>query len=182
MKIDNSVFDPNIQKEQPFAKANYGASFAEVAKAKVDAFDKAQKVGQSGYDKEEVTGKSAIEELQQKMENESMSAGERKNQMAVLSNTLSPEDYRKLQEEGFSIHETDGKTIVTVTDKIKAQLAKAGVDVSAMGDSLTREQLEAIGGSVAAANQLEREFAQADLPDSQENMAEGLEALNQAKS
>lgn len=181
MKIDNSVFDPNIQKEQPFAKANYGASFAEVAKAKVDAFDKAQKVGQSGYDKEEVTGKSAIEELQQKMENESMSAGERKNQMAVLSNTLSPEDYRKLQEEGFSIHETDGKTIVTVTDKIKAQLAKAGVDVSAMGDSLTREQLEAIGGSVAAANQLEREFAQADLPDSQENMAEGLEALNQAK-
>ena len=107
MKIDNSVFDPNIQKEQPFAKANYGASFAEVAKAKVDAFDKAQKVGQSGYDKEEVTGKSAIEELQQKMENESMSAGERKNQMAVLSNTLSPEDYRKLQEEGFSIHETD---------------------------------------------------------------------------
>lgn len=181
MKIDNSVFDPNIQKEQPFAKANYGASFAEVAKAKVDAFDKAQKVGQSGYDKEEVTGKSAIEELQQKMENESMSAGERKNQMAVLSNTLSPEDYRKLQEEGFSIHETDGKTIVTVTDKIKARLAKAGVDVSAMGDSLTREQLEAIGGSVAAANQLEREFAQADLPDSQENMAEGLEALNQAK-
>lgn len=181
MKIDNSVFDPNIQKEQPFAKANYGASFAEVAKAKVDAFDKAQKVGQSGYDKEEVTGKSAIEDLQQKMENESMSAGERKNQMAVLSNTLSPEDYRKLQEEGFSIHETDGKTIVTVTDKIKAQLAKAGVDVSAMGDSLTREQLEAIGGSVAAANQLEREFAQADLPDSQENMAEGLEALNQAK-
>lgn len=181
MKIDNSVFDPNIQKEQPFAKANYGASFAEVAKAKVDAFDKAQKVGQSGYDKEKVTGKSAIEELQQKMENESMSAGERKNQMAVLSNTLSPEDYRKLQEEGFSIHETDGKTIVTVTDKIKAQLAKAGVDVSAMGDSLTREQLVAIGGSVAAANQLEREFAQADLPDSQENMAEGLEALNQAK-
>lgn len=181
MKIDNSVFDPNIQKEQPFAKANYGAPFAEVAKAKVDAFDKAQKVGQSGYDKEKVTGKSAIEELQQKMENESMSAGERKNQMAVLSNTLSPEDYRKLQEEGFSIHETDGKTIVTVTDKIKAQLAKAGVDVSAMGDSLTREQLEAIGGSVAAANQLEREFAQADLPDSQENMAEGLEALNQAK-
>ena len=181
MKIDNSVFDPNIQKEQPFAKANYGASFAEVAKAKVDAFDKAQKVGQSGYDKEKVTGKSAIEELQQKMENESMSAGERKNQMAVLSNTLSPEDYRKLQEEGFSIHETDGKTIVTVTDKIKARLAKAGVDVSAMGDSLTREQLEAIGGSVAAANQLEREFAQADLPDSQENMAEGLEALNQAK-
>ena len=41
MKIDNSVFDPNIQKEQPFAKANYGASFAEVAKAKVDEIGRA---------------------------------------------------------------------------------------------------------------------------------------------
>lgn len=181
MKIDNSIFDPNIQKDQPFAKASVAASFSEVAKTKVDAYDKARKVGQSGYDKEEVTGMSAIEEFQQKVESEGATAGDRKKQMAVLSNTLSPEDYKKLKEEGFSIHETEGQTIVTVTDKIKTQLAKAGVDVSAMGDSLSKEQLEAIGGSVAAANQLERAFAQADLPDSKENMTDGLEALNQAK-
>lgn len=181
MKIDNSIFDPNIQKDQPFAKASVTTSFSEVAKTKVDAYDKAHKAGQSGYDREELTGTSAIEEFQQKVESEGATAADRKKQMAVLSNTLSPEDYKKLKEEGFSIHETDGKTIVTVTDKIKTQLAKAGVDVSAMGDSLSKEQLEAIGGSVAAANQLEKAFAQADLPDSKENMTEGLEALNQAK-
>lgn len=181
MKIENSVYDQAIQKDNPFAKASVTTSFTEVAKSKVDAYDKAQKVGQSGYDKDELTGKSAIEEFQQKVESVGETAGDRKIQMAVLSNTLSPEDYRKMQEEGFSIHETDGKTIVTVTDKIKAQLAKAGVDISAMGDSLSKEQLEAIGGSVAAANQLEQALAKADLPASQENMTEGLEALNQAK-
>lgn len=181
MKIENSVFDPTIQKDQPFAKASVTTSFSEVAKSKADAYDKAQKVGQSGYEKEDITGKSAIEEFQQKVESESETAGDRKTQMAVLSNTLSPEDYKKMQEEGFSIHETDGNTIVTVTDKIKAQLAKAGVDVSAMGDSLTKEQLEAIGGSLAAAKELERALAEADLPASQENMTEGLKAINQAK-
>lgn len=181
MKIENSVFDPTIQKEQPFAKASVTTSFSEVAKSKADAYDKAQKVGQSGYEKEDITGKSAMEEFQQKVESESETAGDRKTQMAVLSNTLSPEDYKKMQEEGFSIHETDGDTIVTVTDKIKAQLAKAGVDVSAMGDSLTKEQLEAIGGSLAAAKELERALAEADLPASQENMTEGLKAINQAK-
>lgn len=181
MKIENSVFDPTIQKDQPFAKASVTTSFSEVAKSKADAYDKAQKVGQSGYEKEDITGKSAMEEFQQKVESESETAGDRKTQMAVLSNTLSPEDYKKMQEEGFSIHETDGNTIVTVTDKIKAQLAKAGVDVSAMGDSLTKEQLEAIGGSLAAAKELERALAEADLPASQENMTEGLKAINQAK-
>ena len=181
MKIENSVFDQAIQKDNPFAKASVTTSFTEVAKSKVDVYDKAQKVGQSGYDKDEITGNGAIEEFQQKVESKGETAKDRKIQMAVLSNTLSPEDYRKMQEEGFSIHETDGKTIVTVTDKIKAQLAKAGVDISAMGDSLSKEQLEAIGGSVAAANQLAQALAKADLPDSRENMTEGLEALNQAK-
>lgn len=44
-------------------------------------------------------------------------------------------------------------TIVTETDKIKAQLAKAGVDISFFGDDLTMEQLEAITGSVELATQ-----------------------------
>jgi len=180
MKIENSVFDPNIQKDQPFAKASVQTSFAETVKTKADAFHKAERMGQSGYEKEDVTGHSAIEEFQEKMENTALTAKERKDQMAVLSNTLSAEDYRKMQEEGFSIYETDGKVIVTVTDKIKAQLAKAGVDVSVMGDSLSKEQIEAISGSVAAANQLEQAFAKLDLPATKENMTEGLEALNQA--
>ena len=50
-----------------------------------------------------------------------LDAEERKNQMAVLSNTTSPEDYAKMQEDGFSLDDTTTNTIVTETDKIKAQ-------------------------------------------------------------
>ena len=179
MKIEkNSLLDQQIQNEQPFAKAKVTTSFSEVKKAKTDALDKSVRVGQTGYDKEDLK-KNAVEEFQEKMSGQ-MSAADRKNQMAVLSNTLTPEDYKKAQEDGFELHSTDSGTIVTVTDKIKAQLAKAGVDVSNMGGSLTKEQLEEIGGSLAAANRLEKYFQASDVPPTEENMTEGMEALGQA--
>ena len=71
--------------------------------------------------------KSLAEEVE---EETSLDATSRKNQMAVLSHTTSEEDYAKMQEEGFSLTATNGNTIVTVTDKIKAQIAKAGGDIS----------------------------------------------------
>ena len=149
MKIENNaLFDQAVSNDQPFAKAKAVTSFSEVAKTKVDELGKSVSIGQTGYGKDELTGKGAIEELEEKMGGQ-MDATFRKNQMAVLSNTMTPEDYKKAQEEGFSIHSTSSGTIVTVTDKIKAQLAKAGVDVSNMGGSLTKEQLEEIGGSLA---------------------------------
>ena len=67
--------------------------------------------------------KTVIDEIEQ---SGSMDAGERKAQMAVLAETTSPEDYEKMQEDGFSLDDTTSNKIVTVTDKIKAQLAKAG--------------------------------------------------------
>ena len=82
----------------------------------------------------------------------------RKDQMVVLSNTVSPEDYEKIQEDGFSISESTGKTIVTETDQIKAALAKAGVDISIYGDDLSREQLEEIAGSEAVAIQIKKSW------------------------
>jgi hypothetical protein len=157
-----------------------------VKKAKTDALDKSVRVGQTGYDKEDLK-KNAVEEFQEKMSGQ-MSAADRKNQMAVLSNTLTPEDYKKAQEDGLYV--TIGEDIdraymdeikkLTVTDKIKAQLANAGVDVSNMGGSLTKEQLEEIGGSLAAANRLEKYFQASDVPPTEENMTEGMEALGQA--
>lgn len=180
MKVENgSVLDQIIQKDKPFFNAKASVSFTETAKTKLDALDKSVRTGQSGYEKNDLTERSAIEEFQEKMGNQ-MDAADRKNQMALLSNTMTPEDYKKAQEEGFSIHNTGSETIVTVTDKIKAQLAKAGVDVSNMGGSLTKEQIEEISGSLAAANQLERSFAEADLPSTEENMTEGLKAFEQA--
>ena len=111
-----------------------------------------------------------------------LDAEERKNQMAVLSNTTSPEDYAKMQEDGFSLDDTTTNTIVTETDKIKAQLAKAGVDISFFGDDLDYEQMAAITGSEALARQLAQAMKEADLPCTEENVRGVMEALSLAQT
>lgn len=121
--------------------------------------------------------KTLAEEIEQ---SSSLDATERKNQMAVLSNTTSPEDYAKMQEEGFSLDATTSNTIVTETDKIKAQLAKAGVDISIFGDELDLEQLEAITGSTALAAQIAQALKETDLPYTEENIKDTVEALSLA--
>ncbi len=181
MKIENSaLFDQAVQNEKPFAKAKAITSFAHTAAVKADELGKSVRVGQTGYGKDEVSGRSAREEFEEKVSSQ-MDARDKKNQKAVLSNTMTPEDYQKAQEEGFSIDSSDVKTMVTAIDKIKVQLAKAGVDVSAMGSAPTREQLEAIGGSVTAVNQLIQCFEAADLPETEDNLSEGLKAYQQAE-
>ena len=72
-------------------------------------------------------------------EQETTSGQARSNEIAVVANTTSTEDLKKMEEDGFSISDADSHTIITVTDKIKAALAKAGVDVSSMGGTLTKE-------------------------------------------
>lgn len=106
----------------------------------------------------------------------SLDATARKNQMAVLSHTTSAEDYEKMQEEGFSLDATNGNTIVTVTDKIKMQIAKAGGDISCFGDDLSTAEIEAMTGNAALASQLEAALKEADLPVTEENIKSCMEA------
>ena len=93
MKIEKgALLEQAVQAEQPFGKAKVTTSFSETARAKMDALDKSVPVRQTGYDKEEVSRKSAVEEFEQKISGQ-MSAADRKDQMAVLANTMTPEDY-----------------------------------------------------------------------------------------
>ena len=79
MKVENgSVLDQMIQRDKPFANAKAAVSFAKTAKTKLDALDKSVRVGQMGYEKDDLTAKSAVEEFQEKMENQ-MDASDRKN-------------------------------------------------------------------------------------------------------
>lgn len=112
---------------------------------------------------------------------EQQSAQSRANEMAVIANTTSPEDIKKMEEEGFSITESDSRTIITVTDKIKAALAEAGVDVS-YGNTLTREQLEKISGNPVVMNQIAQVLKNNDLPVTDANVQESAAALEQAAS
>lgn len=169
---------PKEKSESVFS----GVGFAEkaVEKSKVSGNAKSVNMKDATYMKPEAEEKkTAAEEFEQSA---SMSAGQRKNQMAVLAGTTSPEDYARMQEDGFSLDETTSNTIVTETDKIKAQLAKAGVDISFFGDDLDLAQLEAITGSAELAAQLVQAFEKADIPCTQDNVRDAMEALSLAAS
>lgn len=122
---------------------------------------------------------TVVDQIQQKGE---MTAEDRRNEVAVLANTVSADDLQEMEKNGFSVNNTDSHTVITVTDKIKAELAKAGVDISAYGDSLTKEQLEDITGNAAVAAQIEAVLTANDLPVTDANVEETADALAQAAS
>lgn len=84
-----------------------------------------------------------------------------KNEMVVGANKTTPEQVEELEEDGFSLPDTDIKTIVTETDKIQAQLAKAGKDTSYFTGALSEEQLLELAGSAALAAQYQSALTQA---------------------
>lgn len=107
----------------------------------------------------------------------------RRNYMAVMSNSMSDEDFAKLQEEGFHPESTDIETVVTIVDEIKAALAKGGVQVEGYTDTISDDALKDITGSEAFARELKRQFAEKDVPLTKENADAVMEAfriLNQA--
>ncbi len=95
----------------------------------------------------------------------------RRNYMAVMSNSMSDEDFAKLQEEGFHPGSTDIETVVTIVDHIKTALLKGGTQVAGYTDTIDAAQLKEITGSEAFAGALKKAFAQADVPLTEENVA-----------
>ena len=77
------------------------------------------------------------------------------DEMAVLANTTTEEDYEKMEEDGYSVNDTEIPEIVTEMDKIKIQLAKAGVDIRIFGDDVSVEKIAEVLGS-AGVGQIER--------------------------
>ena len=121
---------------------------------------------------------SIVEQLDTQMD---MSASNRRNQMVVVSNTASSADLEEMSKDGFNCMDADSHTIVTVTDKIKAVLARAGVDISIYGDDLSKAELEEITGSPAVALQIESALKKADLPTTDANIKEGVKAYQAAE-
>lgn len=191
MRVEQNANIVDIVKQSVGPEKKETAKYADYIlgnDSDIYSVDKAEKTGNNkSFHVEDATYlKPEAEEKKTAMdaveENAALTAEERKEQMVVLSNTTSEEDYAKMQEEGFSLDETASGTIVTVMDKIKAQLAKAGVDVSMFGDDLSLEQLEALAGNPELALQLAQAFKQADLPCTEDNLKDALEAVKQAET
>ncbi len=101
------------------------------------------------------------------------------NYMALLSNTVSEEDYKKAMEDGFDIKEMDCKEAVTIVDKIKSVMLEAGVAVAGYNDDLSSEKLSRITGSVTLANELKNSFHENDIPLTAENVKAAKTAYEQ---
>lgn len=101
-----------------------------------------------------------------------------KNYMAVMSNTMSDEDFAKLQEEGYHPGNTEIETVVTIVDQIKAALAKGGNHITGYTDDLDVETLAQITGSTGLAEEIVKQFAEHDIPVTKENVEDVLKACD----
>ena len=158
-KTYSDSVNKNLHTEPPKTILDYSVNNKDAASVFGAAFETYEKAGVSekgSVDMSDATyckpgkEKDAVEHLENDAKKDELT---RRNEMIVLSQTTTPEEAQRLQEEGFSITESDCHTIVTVTDKIKAVLLANG-DTS-MGE-LSQEQLEEITGSVAMARKIER--------------------------
>lgn len=103
-----------------------------------------------------------------------------RNYMAVMSNSMSTEDFSKLLKEGVNPNDTEIETVVTIVDRMKAELVQAGVSVSGYTDSLDMETLTRIVGSESLARQLSDTFVQNDIPVTEENVEAAMQALQES--
>ena len=130
-------------------------------------------------------GMTADEIMQQAANSNAQS---KKDFMIVMSSCVSGEDLQKMQEEGFTPGSTDVETYVTIVDRIKVTLAKAGVEVTGYNDNLDLDTIEQIVGSRTDAGALVNELVgklsdalqESDMPVTEENIAELVSAVMEA--
>ena len=149
-------------------------------KAPVDRRSAASAVynnGNRGIGMDGGRGKSVLQ-LQQ--EAAGTDVGIQQDYMTLMSNTMSEEDYARLQEEGFDFGSMDPEETVTIVDKIKAELARSGKRIAGYTDDIDMETLAAALGSQALAQTVAESFRAADLPLTEENISAVAQAWTMA--
>ncbi len=136
-----------------------------------NSVDMADTIYAKPQNKKDDDKKSVVDSLG---EDSSMTSENRRNEMVVVANTTTTDDYKAAKDDGYDV-------IVTETDKIKAVLAKAGVDISIYGDGLSAEQLEKITGSQSVATMVENQLKEYDVPATDENVSDAVSKIDQAK-
>lgn len=109
------------------------------------------------YKKDDVTkmskDKMSLKEISEMASNMDMDA--QKMYMAVMSNSMSPEEFGKMVKDGYNVADMDIETVVTILDQIKVAVAKGGGEITGFTDRISKETMEQILGSSAYAEALE---------------------------
>lgn len=182
MRVDNSnLMEITKTNNSVEVKGNVTVSTQQTTTQQVDrTTGEVRSVQQTTVDKPFFGGDSQSELDKIRQEAENMEVKHYKDQMAAVTNTASSDDCARMEEDGFSLNGTEVKTVVTEMDKIKMELAKAGVDISIFGDDLSMEQLTEMLGSTGMAYQMEQAITAADLPATEENISDCKETMKQA--
>ena len=101
--------------------------------------------------------------------------------MTVMSNSVSGTDVKQLMEEGYRPCEMELEDAVNTVDRIKATLAEAGVVIAGYNDDLDMETLEQITGSKSMALDIQKNFVENDIPVTEENVRDVVNATEVAK-
>lgn len=104
-----------------------------------------------------------------------------RNYMTVMSHSMSDEDFAKLQKDGCNLTDVDIEEAVTILDTIKAEMIKGGANVVGYTDNIDMEKLAELTGSMAFAEQLVQAFAMEDIPVTQENVEQTVEAFSRGE-
>ena len=94
----------------------------------------------------------------------------RRNYMAVMSNTMSKEDFAKLLKDGTHPGNTEIETVVTIIDHIKAALVKGGKEVHGYTDNIDAEKFAEITGCKVMGQKLASQFREKGLPLTEDNL------------
>ena len=103
-----------------------------------------------------------------------------KNYLAIMSNTMTGEDFQKLKEEGYSLSDTDVEQIVTVVDEIRIRMA-AGGDTSVNLSDIDEAQVQAVVDNAGLAVKIAKHLKQNQLPVTKENLKSVIQAYEEGE-
>lgn len=99
----------------------------------------------------------------------------------VMSHTMSDEDYARLDQSGFSMEQLDPTAVVTIVDKIKAELARSGEQIEGYTDDIDLDTLAAAVGSQGLAQAIADSFSTNDIPLTKDNVERTMSAVSFAQ-
>ncbi len=103
--------------------------------------------------------------------------------MAVMSNSVSDEDFAKLMEDGVNPTSIPAGETVTNLDRIKIKMAESGVTIAGYNDDLTEDDIKAVlGNSINAGKIIADTLTASDLPDTGDNISQIKETVMMAQN
>lgn len=177
MRIEqNQKMDANVVVKGTARQENVAAAKKDASIVRIEKDRKADRLlEQPTYGKPEKE-ESALEEIKEQASN--LDATQMKNEMLFASDHTTGKDVKAMEEDGFSLTDTEIPTVVTETDKMKMRLAKSGEDISYFGDGLSDAQIEAMAGSTAMAQHIESALNTVNIPVTENNVKDITETAN----